>query len=209
MKVSTSILSVNEQINESLTKLNNTSTDYLHLDVMDGKFVIKDTTAMMDEVLKYNKKPLDIHLMAYDINYFIDKYKSYNPEFITFHIEASLDNTKEIIDTLKKNNIKVGISFKPDTDLNLIYPYLSDIDLVLVMSVEPGQGGQSFIPSSTDKINLLKQIREDNNYHYLIEVDGGINSNTIDQVSGADIVVSGSYITSGNYEENICKLKGN
>lgn len=209
MKVSTSILSIKESIEEAIDKLNNSSTDYLHLDVMDGKFVKGETITIMDNALKYNHKPLDIHLMVTDINYYVNKYKDYHPEYITFHIEAVNNNVKEIINTIKKENIKVGISFKPDTEIDSIYPYLNDIDLVLVMSVEPGAGGQQFMASSTSKIVELKRLRELNKYHYVIEVDGGINSDTIRYVKDSDIIVSGSYITTGNYEENICKLKSN
>lgn len=209
MKVSTSILSAKESITEVINKLNSSNTDYLHLDVMDGKFVKNETITIMDEALIYNSKPLDIHLMVEDISYYLNKYKVYHPEYITFHIEAATNNIKEIISSIKKENIKVGISFRPDTNIESIYPYLSDIDLVLVMSVEPGAGGQQFMLSSIDKIAELKRLRDFNHYQYQIEVDGGINSDTIKYVKDVDIIVSGSYITSGNYDENICKLKGN
>lgn len=208
MKVSTSILSIKEPVKEAITKLNNSNTDYLHLDVMDGKFVLNETNALMNEVLKYNKKPLDIHLMVKDIDYYLNKYKKYQPDFITFHIESIDYNAKEIIKTIKEENIKVGLSFKPNTPLEKIYPYLSEVDLVLVMSVEPGAGGQAFIIDSVDKISKLTELRDLNCYRYLIEVDGGINNETKVYVKDADIIVSGSYITNGNYNENICKLKG-
>lgn len=170
---------------------------------MDGKFVKNINELKTD--YKFNKK-LDIHLMVNDIKEYVEKYKKLQPEFITFHLEAIKDPL-QIIKQIKKLNIKVGISIKPDTNVDFLIPYLKYIDLVLVMSVEPGYGGQEFIENSISKINRLKQIRENNNLDYLIEVDGGINSNTISKVENADIIVVGSYITSSdNYQANINKL---
>ena len=144
--------------------------------------------------------------MTYDLIDHIDNYKNLNPDYITFHIEAT-KNPILIIDHIKKNNIKVGISLKPDTDIKKIKPYLSVIDLVLVMSVEPGYGGQEFI-DVTDKIEELKKLRDEYNYNYLIEVDGGINNKTAKLVNDADIVVVGSYITSSdNYKTAIDRIK--
>ena len=125
-----------------------------------------------------------------------------NPLFITFHYEIN-DSIIDVINYIKKFNIKVGLSIKPSTKVEQIIPYLPYLDLVLVMSVEPGAGGQTFIMNTVDKIKKLKELKG----NYLIEVDGGINDNTINLVSDADIIVVGSYITSGNYEERIKKLK--
>ena len=125
-----------------------------------------------------------------------------NPEFITFHYEVNLD-IMDIINYIKKFNIKVGLSIKPNTKIEEIIPYLPYLDLVLVMSVEPGLGGQQFIVNSVDKIKKLKELKGD----YLIEVDGGINDSTISLVKDVDIAVIGSYITSGNYEEKIKSIK--
>ena len=108
---------------------------------------------------------------------------------------------------MKSLNIKVGISIKPNTDISVIKDYLEYLDLVLVMSVEPGCGGQTFIDNTQAKIDKLKQLRDKNNYHYLIEVDGGVNDKTISKCINADIVVSGSYVTNNNYEDVINKLK--
>ena len=132
----------------------------------------------------------------------IDKYAKLNPLFITFHYEIN-DSIIDVINYIKKFNIKVGLSIKPSTKVEQIIPYLPYLDLVLVMSVEPGAGGQTFIMDTVDKIKKLKELKG----NYLIEVDGGINDNTINLVSDADIIVVGSYITSGNYEERIKKLK--
>jgi ribulose-phosphate 3-epimerase len=202
--ISTSILGIKDNIEYNLKQIDNTTTDYIHLDIMDSIFV--ENKNEFDLNYKFNKK-IDIHLMVKDVVSYINKYKKLSPEFITFHLEAT-DNIIEMINLIKENNIKVGISIKPNTDINKLFPYLGLIDLVLVMSVEPGRGGQKFIESSTNKINELKKIREENNYHYLIEVDGGINNETIKYVENADIKVVGSYITnSDDYQKQINTLR--
>lgn len=201
--ISTSILSIKENIDENLKQIDNTTTDYIHLDIMDGIFV--DNKNEFEYPYQFNKK-LDVHLMVIDVIYYIEKYKKLNPEFITFHLEA-VDNVVDTIKKIKENNIKVGLSIKPNTKVEELIPYLGLIDLVLVMSVEPGYGGQEFITNSTNKIDELKKLREDNNYHYLIEVDGGINKETINYVANADIKVVGSYITnSSNYQSKIDEI---
>ena len=196
MKISASFLTIDNI--DNVNKLVNCDIDYLHLDIMDGIFVDNK-----NEVLEVpHIKPLDIHLMVSDVYKYIDEYKKFNPLYITFHYEVDKD-ILSIINYIKKFNIKVGLSIKPSTKVEEIIPYLPYLDLVLVMSVEPGKGGQSFIMDSIDKIKKLKELKG----NYLIEVDGGINDNTINLVSDADIIVVGSYITSGNYEERIKKLK--
>lgn len=203
MKISASFLSIKDNIKENIVKLTNSDIDYLHLDIMDGKFVFNKTWDILEikNLINYNK-PLDIHLMVKDVYKYIDDFKDLNPNFITVHYEV-LDDVMMVINYIKKYNIKVGLSIKPNTDISVIIPYLKYIDLVLVMSVEPGLGGQKFIMDSVDKIKKLKELKGD----YLIEVDGGINDSTIDLVKDVDIVVVGSYITSGNYEKRIKKLK--
>ncbi len=196
MKISASFLTIDNI--DNVNKLVKCDIDYLHLDIMDGIFVDNK-----NEVLEVpHIKPLDIHLMVSDVYKYIDKYKTLNPLYITFHYETGAD-ILSVINYIKKFNIKVGLSIKPSTKVEEIIPYLPYLDLVLVMSVEPGKGGQSFIMNSIDKIKKLKELKGD----YVIEVDGGINDNTIKYVSDADIVVVGSYITSGNYEERIKNLK--
>ena len=196
MKISASFLTIDNI--DNVNKLVACDIDYLHLDIMDGVFVDNKN----EVVSVTNKKPLDIHLMVSDVYKYIDTYKKLNPLFITFHYEAVTD-VLEAINYIKKFNIKVGLSIKPTTKVEEIIPYLPYLDLVLVMSVEPGYGGQSFIMDTVDKIKKLKELKG----NYLIEVDGGINDNTINLVSDADIVVVGSYITSGDYSERIKKLK--
>ncbi len=203
MKISASFLSIKDNLKENINLLTKCDIDYLHLDIMDGKFVPNQTWSIYDikNVINYDK-PLDVHLMVNDVYKYIDEYQILKPEFITFHYEISLD-ILDIINYIKKYNIKVGLSIKPSTKIEEIIPYLPYLDLVLVMSVEPGFGGQSFIMECIEKIKKLKELKS----NYLISVDGGINDQTISLVKDADIVVVGSYITSGNYLKNIEKLK--
>lgn len=188
--ISISILNIKDDINK-VQVIDSLESDYIHIDIMDGKFVPNKVD--MEELPSLNTKR-DIHLMVYDVYKYIYIYKKYNPEYITFHVEA-VDNVKEIIDYIHSLGIKVGLSIKPNTSVNSILEYLKEIDLVLVMSVEPGAGGQKFIMNSTNKIEELYDIRTSNNYKYMIEVDGGVNYSTKDLCSKADILVVGSYIT--------------
>lgn len=208
MKISVSFLSIKNDLKENIEKLDKTTIDYLHLDIMDGKFV-NNTTYNIDEIiylLKNTIKPKDVHLMVSDVLKYIDDFKRINPEYITFHLEA-VSNPNKIITYLKENKIKVGLALKPKTKVETILPYLSQIDLVLVMSVEPGYGGQKFISDIIPKIELLKELKAQNNYNYVIEVDGGINIETIKQIKEVDIVVVGSYITdSEDYQKQIDNL---
>ena len=203
MKISASFLLIKDNLKENINLLTKCDIDYLHLDIMDGLFVNNKTwnISKIKDLINYNK-PLDVHLMVYDVYKYIDEYRNLNPEFITFHYEVNLD-IMDIINYIKKFNIKVGLSIKPNTKIEEIIPYLPYLDLVLVMSVEPGLGGQQFIANSVDKIKKLKELKGD----YLIEVDGGINDQTINLVKDVDIAVIGSYITSGNYEEKIKSIK--
>ena len=202
MKISTSILNMEKDL-KHLTELNNTSTDYIHLDIMDGIFV--SNTSDMYNFIKNNEinKPLDIHLMVENVDEYIEKYSKLNPEFITFHVEVS--NTLSLINKVKEKNIKVGLAISPKTDIKLLMPYLKDIDLILVMSVEPGYGGQEFLESTYSKLEELNKLKH--NYSFLLEVDGGINNYNSKKIN-ADMIVVGSYITkSNNMQEMIDTLK--
>jgi len=204
MKISTSILSIKEDVESNIEKLGKTSTDYIHLDVMDGIFVEnkKDFIQNQEAILKTNK-PLDVHLMVTDVEKYIKDYLIFKPEYITFHLEVDND-INYLIDKIKPY-AKVGISIKPNTKVEELKPYLKDIDLVLIMSVEPGCGGQKFIEDSINKLKELKTLKE--KYNYEIAIDGGINSENIDKVKECDIVVVGSYITNANdYEKQIKNL---
>ena len=198
-----SILGIKDNY-EKLKELDNLHPDYLHFDIMDGQFV-EQTVDLLNLPLFASKK--DIHLMVKDVKKYIDLYKKLEPEYLTFHLEAS-DNIKELVDYIHKFNIKVGLSLKPNTPVSNIIPYLELIDLVLVMSVEPGYGGQKFLSNAIDKVKELARLREKYQYQYMIEIDGGINDKTIKMVSDCDIFVVGSYITNSNdYQAKINSLK--
>jgi len=210
MEISVSILNSEDRIKD-IIKLNDTSCDYLHIDVMDGKFV-PDTQFTIEQIIKLIsvcKKKLDVHLMVENPISYIEKLVNYNIEYITFHKEIDKD-IDSLIDVLKKNNIKVGMSIKPNTPISEIINYLDKIDLVLIMSVEPGKGGQSFIEESYDKVRELRKIIDERNLDIKIEIDGGVKDTNINLIgeSGVDISVVGSFITkSDDFEESIKKLK--
>ena len=194
MKLSVSILNSKDR-KEMIDKLNNTNISYIHMDVMDGKFVSQNTLSYQElrELSSFSNKKLDVHLMMDNPEEYINNIKDLNNiENITIHLEIDKD-IKKILSMIKSLGIKRGISIKPNTDINKLLPYLNDIDLILVMTVEPGLGGQPFIDTSTTRLKEIKKLIKDKDI--LIEVDGGINSNTINLVKDADIVVVGSYIT--------------
>lgn len=205
MKISTSILSAEDRV-EAIKKLNNTNTDYIHIDVMDGKFV-PNYQMPLKEIIEYeriSKKKLDIHLMVENPEEYIKKLTKKNIEYITIHYEINKDLHK-IINMIKQKGYKPCISIKPNTNETLIYPYLNKVDMILIMSVEPGLGGQEFIEKTIQKaINIKKQ-----NPNILIEMDGGIKDTNINKIKNCvDISVVGSYITNKkNYNEAINILK--
>lgn len=207
MKISTSILNTKDKYN-SIIQLNNTDTNYIHLDIMDGIFVSnkKITIEEINKISLITKKPLDVHLMVSDPLKYINNIKNFsNINNITFHIEINQDISK-IISTIKKLNIKCGIAINPSTQIDKIIPYLKNIDIVLIMSVNPGYGGQEFI-DITHKIKEISKYNKQNSF--IIEVDGGINNLNIKRIkeAGATTFVVGSFITNGNYEERIKILK--
>lgn len=187
MKVSLSILSVKENI-EKIKELENLPIDFMHLDVMDGKFVPNQTDLT---TLSFIEKKKDIHLMVEDVIKYVDLYVPMHPDYLTFHVEVG--NTERYISYIKSKGIQVGLSLCPSTPVEEIIPYLKDIDMVLVMSVEPGYGGQKFLESARDKIEVLSSLKDA--YDFLIEVDGGINKETAKFCRKADILVIGSAIT--------------
>lgn len=206
--LSVSILGIKENIKENIKKIDKLNIDYFHIDVMDGIFVPNKTMEYSEikTYLENQKTKLDVHLMVKEIKKYIDEYSNLQPEYITFHYEATNEPIK-IINYIKEKNIKAGLSIKPNTKVEEIKHLLKEVDLVLIMSVEPGFGGQTFIESSTKKIEELSNLRKINKYNYQIEVDGGINKETKEKVKNADILVVGSYITKNNYEEKIKEFK--
>ena len=217
VEVSTSILNVKkENILATIYNLEVGKTDYFHIDVMDGKFVKEDTTETMHEYCNLIKQisnlPLDVHLMVEDVKSYIDSFIPYNPNIITFHLEACKDKeeTLSFINYIKKNNIKVGISIKPNTKVEEILEFLPLVHLVLIMTVEPGYGGQKLIPETIDKIKQLNEYIVENNIDIDIEADGGINLENKDilKQAGVNIIVAGScIINSKDFKETIDIIK--
>ena len=206
MKVAISFLKSKYSVLETINKINETDADYLHVDIMDGIFVPNKTDDNI-EVLKESNKLLDVHLMVDNPIPYIIKYKNLKPEFITIHSEIDY-NIEDLIRLIHSYGIKVGISIKPKTNIKNIEKYLELVDNILIMSVEPGLGGQKFMDSVCFKIDILDKLRKERNYKYVISIDGGINDNTIDKVSDVDFVISGSFICmSDNYQSNINKLR--
>lgn len=208
MLVSTSFLSSNN-IPRDLKKLNETDTDYIHVDVMDGKFVPNKTMPFseMKNIYKYTSKRLDVHLMVSDPMKYINDYATLNTEYITIHEEIDVDII-EMLKLIKSYGIKCGLAIKPDTLVSDLVPYLPLLDLVLVMSVEPGAGGQKFIMESEDKIKEVKTLIDTYNLSTKISVDGGINSETKNYCSLCDILVSGSYIVNSlDFSKQIDSLR--
>ena len=209
MKISVSYLSSYYSKEKTIDLIEESDADFIHVDLMDGGFVSKKNFIIGDvvQLLKKCNKPLDIHLMTFDTIIYIEDLITLKTEFITIQLESTKDIIKTI-EVIKKNGIKVGISLKPNTDILELMPYLSLIDLVLIMSVEPGAGGQSFITKSVDRLNELINIRNNNNLNFKISMDGGLNNETIKLVPNLDIAVVGSYICkSNNYQEKIDSLK--
>ena len=203
VEVSTSILSVKKG-EESATffELEAAKTDYFHIDVMDGKFVEKNTYEKMLESASYIKRisnlPLDIHLMVEDVKEAISDFIAVEPNIITFHYEACKDKQEvyDLIKYIKENNCKVGIAVKPNTKVEEIFEFLPYIHMCLIMTVEPGKGGQTLITDMVEKIEKLKEYVDNNNIEIDIEADGGINLKTapIIKEAGANILVSGTAI---------------
>lgn len=217
VEVSTSILSVEKEDSvKTFYNLETAKTDYFHIDVMDGEFVNNYTVEIMQEYTSQIKQisniPLDVHLMVKDIKPFIDSYIPYEVNQITFHIEACKDKEEifNIIKYIKENNIRVGIAIKPNTDIKEIYEYLPYIHTVLIMTVEPGFGGQKLIPETIEKVRKLKEYIVNNNLEMDIEVDGGINLDNVKLLkeAGAEIIVAGtSVINSDNFKNTIELIK--
>ena len=217
VEVSTSILSMQQGDEaEIILKLEKSKTDYFHIDVMDGKFVEKNTFNKMREYSEYIKRisnlPLDVHLMVEDVETAISVFETIQPNIITFHLEACKDEN-EVIQTIKRikeSNIKVGIAVKPNTKIEEVYKYVPYVHMVLVMTVEPGKGGQTMITDMLEKISKLKTYVEENEYDIDIEADGGINLATAERVkkAGANILVSGTAILQAvDYKTIIYELK--
>lgn len=195
MKIAPSVLTADfTNLKDEIKSIN--EADLIHIDVMDGNFVpnISFGPAITRQINNVSEIDLDVHLMVLDPSKWIKDFSLDKVKYITVHYESN--NYIEAMKLIKEENKKVGLSIKPETKVSEINKHLKDLDLVLVMSVEPGFGGQKFIESSLDKVKELVKLREENNYNYVIQIDGGVNDTTVDKVRDAlvDIAVVGSYI---------------
>ncbi len=211
-EIAPSILAADfNRLGENIKHLEEADIRYLHVDVMDGMFVPSISFGMpvIASIRKESCLFFDVHLMIEEPARYYEEFIKAGADGITIHAEACRDLEKSIQE-LKKYPVKVAVSIKPDTPVEDIEMYLSEVDMVLVMSVEPGFGGQKLIPSTLKKIEQLKAIREAKGLSYLIEIDGGVNRENINQVvsCGADVVVAGTAVFQGDIMENVNVLKG-
>lgn len=211
MKISASFLSSSD-LKKTVYELSVTDVDYIHVDFIDGKFVsgTKIAYRKIKKVTKFSSKRLDVHLMTDKLDKYIKKFALLNCEYITFHVEATKDISK-YISLIHSYGIKCGLAVNPDTSIQEIEPYVNDIDMVLVMSVAPGKGGQTFIPDAVNKLKDLEKLLRTKKSKVLVSIDGGINDTTVSSVGSlVDMLVSGSFITSSdNYQEKINILRKN
>ncbi len=214
IQISPSILSADfSQLGKEINRLEEGGADLIHVDVMDGHFVPNLTIGppVIKNLRKFTKLPFDVHLMISPVHQYIESYAEAGADIITIHPEAT-ENLKETINLIKRFNKKVGVSLNPKTEIDKLINDIEDIDLILVMSVNPGFGGQKFMPEVLDKIKKLKNIKDENKYNFDIEVDGGINFKNSKLVldAGANILVSGTTIfkeNNGDIRKNIKILK--
>lgn len=218
VEISASFLNVEkENAIQTIYNLETAGIDYFHIDVMDGKFVKNNTVDKMREYTEYMKQiantKIEVHLMVEDVENYVKSYLDMGVNSIIYHVE-SLKNEKErlkVISYIKEHDVQVGLSINPKTEIAQIYPYLPYLHKVLVMSVEPGAGGQKFLEEATKRIQQLNKVIYENGFDIDIEVDGGMNEQTAQKAikAGANILVAGNYIImSENYKEAIQKLKG-
>ena len=204
--LSVSILGMKDQ-KERFGEIDKQNIDYIHLDIMDGLFV-NNSFFVGEDVVEQFRKPLDVHLMVKDPANYIAYYAKYHPKFITIHVEIA--NPIVYLDSIRNKKIGAGLAISPKTKVEVLEPYLPYVDMILVMSVEPGAGGQTFDSSALGRIKKIKEMCQKVNPSIVIAVDGGINGKNIKSCkdAGASHFVVGTYITSSNvYEEVVKELK--
>lgn len=210
--ISASILNADfSRLGEEIEMINKSETDWFHLDIMDGVFVpnISFGFPIVEQVKKYAQKPLDVHLMIANPDAYIEKFKDAGADRLTVHIEACT-HLHRTIQEIKRQGMKAGVSLNPHTPVHLLEDVIEDLDLVLIMTVNPGFGGQKFIPGSYNKIKKLKQLIDQKNAHTLIQVDGGVDLTNIRKLAdtGVNVLVIGSYIfKSADPIDTISRLK--
>lgn len=207
--VAPSILSADfSRLGDEIRKVELAGADWIHVDVMDGHFVPNITIGapVVKSLRPITKLPLDVHLMIDHPEKYIEDFAKAGADYITFHIEASSD-PRLLINQIRSLGVKPGITLKPATSIDQILPLIKLVDLILVMTVNPGFGGQSFMGDQVEKINILNKKLKELNHQALIEVDGGINDTTAIQCLNADVLVAGSYIFGNDPEASIQKLK--
>ena len=215
IKVSPSILASDfSKLGEEVAAIAKAGADYIHVDVMDGHFVpnISMGPSIVKSVRNKTSIPFDVHLMIDPIEPYIDDFIKAGADIISIHPEAN-DNIEKCIDKIKSNNVKAGLAINPDTNWEVVIPFLDKLDIIVVMSVHPGFGGQKFIPSALEKLKLLRKKIDETHPHIELEIDGGVNFDNIESIlkAGANVIVAGTTTFTGGekeYANNISKLRG-
>jgi ribulose-phosphate 3-epimerase len=211
-RIAPSILSADfANLQRDIEMINQSQADWFHVDVMDGVFVPNISFGMpvIKAVHKHAKKPLDVHLMIVDPDRYIKEFKACGAEVLTVHFEACT-HLHRTLQAIRNEGMKAGVAINPHTPVSVLTDILGDVDLVLLMSVNPGFGGQSFIENTFTKLGQLKSLRDERHLSFLIEIDGGVNDSNAAKLihSGADVLVAGNYVfAASNPQEVIAGLK--